>query len=91
MTEIVKDPQQKASQTLTVQVIANAMEKTAVVLVERLVKHKRYGKYVKRHTKLYVHDENNQCKVGDKVMISQCRPLSKLKNWQLVKILETTV
>lgn len=91
MSEILKDPQQKASQTLTVQVIANAMEKTAVVLLERLVKHKRYGKYIKRHTKLYVHDENNQCKVGDMVMISQCRPLSKLKNWQLVKILETTV
>jgi small subunit ribosomal protein S17 len=91
MSEIIKDPQQKSNQTLTVQVIANAMEKTAVVLLERQVKHKRYGKYIKRHTKLYVHDDNNQCKVGDTVTISQCRPISKLKTWQLVKILETTV
>ncbi len=80
---------QQANQTLTVQVVSNSMNKTAVVLLERQVKHKRYGKYIKRHTKLYVHDEANQCKEGDIVQIAQCRPLSKLKNWQLVKIINS--
>jgi small subunit ribosomal protein S17 len=91
MSEELTNPQQTVSQTLIAQVIGSGMEKTAVVLLERQVKHKRYGKYIKRHTKLYVHDEENQCKAGDTIMISQCRPVSKLKTWQLVKILETTV
>jgi len=91
MSEQLNKPEQTASQTLTVQVIANAMEKTVVALLVRQVKHKRYGKYIKRHTKVYVHDEANQCKVGDTIEIAQCRPVSKLKTWQLVKILETTV
>lgn len=82
--------QEQANQMLTVQVVSNSMNKTAVTLLERQVKHKRYGKYIKRHTKLYVHDESNQCKVGDTVLISQCRPLSKQKNWQLVKIIESS-
>lgn len=76
--------------TVTGRVVSNKMDKTASVLVERLVKHPIYGKYIKRSTKLLVHDENNQCQEGDIVSITSCRPLSKRKTFRLVEILETT-
>jgi len=76
--------------TVTGRVVSNKMDKTASVLVERLVKHPVYGKYIKRSTKLLVHDENNQCQEGDIVSITSCRPLSKRKTFRLVEILETT-
>jgi len=69
--------------TLTGQVISDKMHKTITVLVSRKVKHPKYGKYIKRSTKLHVHDEENSCKKGDIVAISQCRPLSKTKAWRL--------
>lgn len=69
-------------------VVSNKMEKTIVVTVERLVKHKTYGKFVKKTTKLHVHDENNICSIGDIVSIKECRPLSKMKSWALISILE---
>jgi small subunit ribosomal protein S17 len=65
------------------------MDKTASVLVERLVKHPVYGKYIKRSTKFLVHDENNQCQEGDLVSITSCRPLSKNKTFKLVEVLES--
>jgi small subunit ribosomal protein S17 len=65
------------------------MDKTASVLVERLVKHPVYGKYIKRSTKFLVHDENNQCHEGDLVSITSCRPLSKNKTFKLVEVLES--
>jgi small subunit ribosomal protein S17 len=64
------------------------MDKTATVLIERKVKHPLYGKFVKKSTKLHVHDENNECTVGDKVQITECRPMSKTKSWTLVKVVE---
>lgn len=79
----------QTNQLLTVQVVSSSMNKTAVALLERQVKHKRYGKFIKRHTKLYVHDEANACKVGDMIQIAQCRPLSKQKNWKLVNIINS--
>jgi small subunit ribosomal protein S17 len=67
---------------------SNKMHKTIVVSVERLVKHRMYGKYVKRTTKLYAHDEENACNIGDKVLVMATRPLSKLKRWRLVEVIE---
>ena len=74
--------------TVTGRVVSNKMDKTAAVLVERLVKHPVYGKYIKRSTKFLVHDENNQCQEGDVVAIASCRPLSKNKTFRLVEVLE---
>jgi small subunit ribosomal protein S17 len=74
--------------TLTGKVISSKMDKTATVLIERKVKHPIYGKYIRRSTKLHVHDAGNACQEGDTVTIQQCRPLSKTKSWQLVDIVE---
>ncbi len=75
--------------TVTGRVVSNKMDKTASVLVERLVKHPVYGKYVKRSTKFLVHDENNQCEEGDVVTIASCRPISKNKTFKLIEVIET--
>ena len=64
------------------------MSKTIAVEIERLVKHPKYGKYVRRTTKLLAHDEKNESRQGDKVAIVQCRPLSRRKSWRLVRVLE---
>jgi small subunit ribosomal protein S17 len=69
-------------------VISNKMDKSATVLIERKVKHPLYGKFVKKSTKLHIHDENNECSMGDTVQITECRPISKTKSWALVKIVE---
>jgi small subunit ribosomal protein S17 len=66
---------------------SNKMDKTIVVTVNKKVKHQFYGKYVKRTSKFYAHDPENQCQEGDFVKIRQTRPLSKLKRWELVEIL----
>jgi small subunit ribosomal protein S17 len=67
-------------------VTSDKMNKTRRVEISRLVKHPRYGKYIKRRTICKVHDENNDCHVGDTVEIMETRPLSKTKNWRLVRI-----
>jgi small subunit ribosomal protein S17 len=72
-------------------VVSDKMDKTVIVLVERLVKHRLYKKYVRKRTKFAVHDENNASKVGDKVLIAQSRPLSKTKRWRVTKIVEKAV
>ena len=69
-------------------VSSNKMDKTAVVTVTDRVRHKRYSKTLQRSTKLYVHDEDNDLNVGDRVRISETRPLSKLKRWRVVEVLE---
>ncbi len=69
-------------------VIGTAMDKTAVVVIERLMKHAHYKKYVKRVKRLLVHDEENRCGVGDRVQIMETRPISKRKHWRLVEIVE---
>jgi len=76
--------------TVTGRVVSNKMDKTVAVLVERLVKHPVYGKYVKRSTKFLVHDENNQCQEGDIVAITSCRPISKTKTFKLVEVVEAS-
>ena len=69
-------------------VVSDKMDKTIVVAIEDNVKHSLYGKIVKKTVKFKAHDENNECRVGDKVMIMETRPLSKDKNWRLVEIIE---
>ena len=69
-------------------VVSNKMDKTAVVLVEYRVAHPLYKKIIKRSMRLKTHDENNQCRVGDRVRIMETRPLSKDKRWRLVEIIE---
>lgn len=69
-------------------VISDKMDKTITVLVERRVKHPLYKKYVRRATKLHVHDQSNRCRLGDTVSIEECRPLSKTKAWRLQEVLE---
>lgn len=69
-------------------VTSNGMDKTAVVAVTDRVRHPRYAKTVQRTTKLYVHDETNDLNVGDRVRIQETRPLSKLKRWRVVEVLE---
>lgn len=78
----------KAARTVTGRVVSNKMDKTVTVLVERVVQHPLYGKYIKRSTKLHAHDEGNECNEGDLVVVQQCRPLSKTKSWRLVRVLE---
>lgn len=75
--------------TITGRVVSNKMDKTITVLVERVVKHPVYGKYIKRSTKMMVHDEQNICNEGDVVAITSCRPISKHKSFKLVSILES--
>jgi small subunit ribosomal protein S17 len=78
----------ETSRTLTGRVTSDKMDKTITVLVERKVKHPLYKKYVKRTTKLHVHDEENSCRIGDVVAIREGRPVSKTKAWRLHKIVE---
>lgn len=76
--------------TITGRVVSNKMDKTVTVLVERLVKHPVYGKYIRRSTKIFAHDEKNVCNEGDVVSITSCRPYSKNKSFKLVEIVTST-
>ncbi len=78
----------KQRKTITGSVVGAAMDKTVVVKVERLVKHPRYGKYVKKRVKYSAHDETNQCSAGDKVTIVATKPLSKTKRWRVAEVIE---
>jgi len=78
----------KGVRTLTGRVVSNKMDKTIAVVIERLVRHETYGKYLRRSTKLLAHDENNEAREGDKVSITPCRPLSRRKSWKLLAVIE---
>jgi small subunit ribosomal protein S17 len=78
----------KVQRSVVGRVVSDKMDKTATVLIERLVRHPVYGKYIRRSTKLHVHDEDNSCRAGDTVRISETRPLSKTKSWTLVEVVE---
>jgi small subunit ribosomal protein S17 len=84
----VETPVTAEERTLTGKVVSNKMDKTIAVSIERLIKHPTYGKYVRRTTKVLAHDENNECREGDTVAITECRPLSRRKNWRLVRVLQ---
>jgi len=79
---------EKVLRIQTGSVVSDKMDKSAVVLIERRVKHPIYGKFMKKSTKFHIHDENNECGVGDTVQITECRPISKTKSWKLVKVVE---
>jgi len=78
----------KVQRIQTGSVVSDKMDKSATVLIERKVKHPIYGKFVKKSTKLHIHDEKNECVTGDTVQISECRPMSKTKSWTLVKVVD---
>ena len=69
-------------------VISARMDKSITVLVVRQFKHPLYKKYIRRSTRLHAHDESNDCKEGDTVLIEECRPLSKTKSWRVIRVLE---
>jgi small subunit ribosomal protein S17 len=69
-------------------VVSNKMDKTVTILIERLVEHPLYHRVVKRSKKIFVHDENNNCQIGDKVKVVETRPLSKNKRWRVIEIIE---
>lgn len=79
---------EKRIRTLQGRVISDKMDKSITVAVERRVKHAVYGKYITRTTKLHAHDEENQCKEGDLVIVRETRPQSKTKSWALVEVVE---
>ncbi len=85
---MIMSEQVKQFRTITGRVVSNKMDKTVAVLVERVIKHPVYGKYVRRSTKLLAHDEQNQCQEGDWVSIASCRPISKRKAFRVVEIVE---
>lgn len=78
--------EQNVSRTITGTVISNKMDKTIVVQVERKVKHPLYKKYMRKFSKMYAHDSENICKIGDIVQIKMSRPISKTKSWVLVQV-----
>jgi small subunit ribosomal protein S17 len=81
-------PKRHLRKTRVGEVVSNKMNKTIVVAVVRRVPHTKFGKIVKRTKKFYVHDEHNQCAIGDLVRVEETRPLSRLKRWQLVEVLK---
>jgi len=83
--------QERKLKTLTGVVVSNSGDKSVKVTIDFKVKHPKYGKYIKRRTKIGVHDEHNQSGVGDLVEITECRPHSKTKSWRLVRIVQRAV
>ena len=77
---------QKKIRLLSGKVVSDKMNKSMTVLVERRVKHPKYGKFVKRSSKIHAHDEKNECHIGDWVVIRECKPISKTKAWTLLEI-----
>ena len=77
---------EKKARTLSGRVVSDKMDKTVTVLIERRVKHPVYGKIINRSSKIKAHDEQNQCRIGDKVVIAETRPISKSKCWTLVDV-----
>lgn len=89
--ETAEKPVRNLRKVLTATVVSDKMDKTRVVLVERRAAHPLYKKVVKHTSKCYIHDENNESKIGDVVEIMETRPLSKLKRWRLVRIIKAAV
>ena len=80
--------EQKTRRTVVGRVVSDKMDKTVSVAIERLIKHPVYGKYIRRTSKVLAHDDANECKAGDRVAISECRPISKSKSWKVVDVIE---
>ncbi len=80
--------EKKSQRTIVGRVVSDKMDKTVSVAIERRIKHPVYGKYIRRTTKVMAHDAANECKPGDRVAISECRPISKNKSWSVVSVVE---
>jgi small subunit ribosomal protein S17 len=80
--------EKKVQRTITGRVVSDKMDKSVSVAIERLIKHPVYGKYIRRTSKVMAHDAANECKTGDRVAISECRPISKNKSWSVVSVIE---
>ena len=80
--------EKKVQRTIIGRVVSDKMDKTVSVAIERLIKHPVYGKFIRRTTKILAHDAANECKPGDRVAISECRPISKNKSWSVVNVVE---
>lgn len=91
MSEQAQTPEKKVQRSVVGRVVSNKMQKTVSVAIERLIKHPAYGKYVRRTGKVMAHDEDNECKIGDRVAIAECRPISKNKAWRVVSVIERAV
>jgi small subunit ribosomal protein S17 len=78
----------KSLRTMTGRVVSSKMQKTVAVVIERVVRHPVFGKYIRRTTKLLAHDEGNACREGDLVSIVECRPISRRKSWRVAEILQ---
>ena len=88
MSEESKVAEAKPQRTVVGRVVSDKMDKTVSVAIERLIKHPVYGKYIRRTTKVLAHDASNECKPGDRVMISEGKPISKNKSWSVVDVVE---
>jgi len=84
----MSEAKKKGRRTVVGRVVSDKMDKTISVAVERLIKHPVYGKYIRRTSKMLAHDASNECKPGDRVAISECRPISKNKSWQVVSVID---
>jgi small subunit ribosomal protein S17 len=85
---VTRPVEERGERVLTGRVVSDKMDKTIAVLVERMVRHETYGKYLRRSTKLLAHDESNAAHEGDTVTITPCRPLSRRKSWRLLAVIE---
>ena len=88
MSEETKVAEVGNQRTVIGRVVSDKMDKSVSVAIERRVKHPVVGKYIRRTTKIMAHDETNQCKAGDRVAISECRPIAKNKSWRVVDVVE---
>jgi small subunit ribosomal protein S17 len=84
----MSEESKKGRRTIVGRVVSDKMDKTVSVAIERLIKHPVYGKYIRRTTKVLAHDAANECKPGDRVTISECKPISKNKSWAVVNVVE---
>ncbi len=85
----MSEEKNKVRRTIVGHVVSDKMDKTVSVAIERLIKHPVYGKYIRRTSKVMAHDATNECKEGDRVAISECRPISKNKAWEVVNVIES--
>lgn len=90
MSEQTDSKATKTARRIIGRVVSNKMEKTVSVAIERRLQHPVVGKYIRRTSKVMAHDENNECREGDRVAISECRPVSKNKAWRVVEVVERT-
>ncbi len=86
-TPVDADGARKTVRKVFGRVVSNAADKTVSVSIERVIKHPVYRKYIRRTTKVMAHDENNACRIGDKVAVAECRPLSRHKSWRVVEVI----